>query len=165
MRPFLFGGIIGTSDNRDADMNDSTTAEDMRDLLLKVKTIAVVGASDKPDRAAHGVMKFLQEKGFRCIPVSPRLAGNTLLGEKVYASLSDIPESVDMVDLFVNSEIAGPVTDEAIAIGAAAVWMQLGVINEAAAEKARAAGLQVVMDHCPAQEWGRLGLDTKEFSF
>jgi len=165
MRPFLFGGIIATSNNRDADMNDSTTAEDMRDILLKVKTIAVVGASDKPNRAAHGVMKFLQDKGFRCIPVSPRLAGKTLLGEKVYASLGDIPEPVDMVDLFVNSEIAGPVTDEAIAIGARAVWMQLGVINEPAAEKARAAGLQVVMDHCPAQEWGRLGLDAKEFSF
>ena len=165
MRPFLFGGIINTSNNRGADMNDSTTAEDMRDILLKVKTIAVVGASDKPGRAAHGVMKFLQEKGFRCIPVSPRLAGKTLLGEKVYASLGDIPEPVEMADLFVNSEIAGPVTDEAIAIGARAVWMQLGVINEPAAEKARAAGLQVVMDHCPAQEWGRLGLDAKEFSF
>ena len=146
-------------------MNDSTTTEDMRDILQKVKTIAVVGASDKPDRAAHGVMKFLQEKNFRCIPVSPRLAGKTLLGEKVYAALGEIPEPVDMVDLFVNSEIAGPVTDEAIAIGASVVWMQLGVINEAAAKKARAAGLQVVMDHCPAQEWGRLGLDAKEFSF
>jgi predicted CoA-binding protein len=146
-------------------MNDSTTIEMMRDILAKAKTIAVVGASDKGNRASHGVMQFLQEKGFRCIPVSPRLAGKILLGEKVYASLKDIPESVDMVDLFVNSELAGPVTDEAIAIGASAVWMQLGVINETAAEKARAAGLQVVMDHCPAQEWGRLGLDVKDFSF
>jgi len=146
-------------------MNDSTSTEDMRDILRQAKTIAVVGASDKPDRAAHGVMKFLQEKGFRCIPVNPRLAGTTLLGEKVYASLADIPEAVDMVDLFVNSEIAGPMTDDAIAIGASTVWMQLGVINEAAAEKARQAGLRVVMDHCPAQEWGRLGLDEKDFSF
>jgi predicted CoA-binding protein len=165
MRPFFFGGIISLSNIWGADMNESTTAEDMRDILQKVKTIAVVGASDKPDRAAHGVMKFLQEKNFRCIPVSPRLAGKTLLGEKVYAALGEIPEPVDMVDLFVNSEIAGPVTDEAIAIGASVVWMQLGVINEAAAKKARDAGLQVIMDHCPAQEWGRLGLDAKEFSF
>jgi predicted CoA-binding protein len=146
-------------------MNDSNSTEHMRDILLGVKTIAVVGASDKPERSAHGVMQFLQEKGFRCIPVNPRLAGKTLLGEKVYASLHDIPDAVDMVDLFVNSELAGPATDEAIAIGASAVWMQLGVINEAAAEKAREAGLQVVMDHCPAQEWGRLGLDEKDFSF
>jgi predicted CoA-binding protein len=146
-------------------MNDSTTIEVMRDILAKAKTIAVVGASDKAHRASHGVMQFLQEKGFRCIPVSPRLAGKILLGEKVYASLKDIPEPVDMVDLFVNSELAGPMTDDAIAIGASAVWMQLGVINETAAEKARAAGLQVVMDHCPAQEWGRLGLDVKDFSF
>jgi predicted CoA-binding protein len=146
-------------------MNDSTTVKAMRDILVKTKTIAVVGASDKADRASHGVMQFLQEKGFRCIPVSPRLAGKDLLGEKVYASLKDIPEPVDMVDLFVNSKLAGPITDDAIAIGASAVWMQLGVINETAAEKARAAGLQVVMDHCPAQEWGRLGLDVNEFSF
>ena len=146
-------------------MNDSITRDDMRDILQKTKTIAVVGASDKPSRAAYGVMQFLQEKNFRCIPVNPRLAGQTLLGEKVYPSLGEIPEPVDMVDLFVNSELAGPVTDEAIAIGAKAVWMQLGVINDAAAEKARNAGLQVVMNHCPAQEWGRLGLDAKEFSF
>jgi len=146
-------------------MNDSTTTEYMRDILQKTKTIAVVGASDKPDRAAYGVMKFLQAKGFRCIPVNPRLAGRTLLGEKVYGSLGEIPEQVDMVDLFVNSELAGPVTDQAIAIGASAVWMQLGVINEAAAERARQAGLRVVMDHCPAQEWGRLGLDASEFNF
>ncbi len=146
-------------------MNDSATKEDMRNILRKVKTIAVVGASDKHKRASHSVMQFLQEKGFHCIPVSPRLAGKTLLGEKVYASLNEIPAQVDMADLFVNSEIAGPATDDAIAIGASIVWMQLGVINEAAAEKARKAGLQVVMDHCPAQEWGRLGLDAKEFSF
>ena len=145
-------------------MNEANDiAETMRQILLSVKTIAVVGASDKPSRAAHGVMAFLQEKGYRCIPVSPRLAGKTLLGETVYASVRDIPETVDMVELFVNSELAGPVTDDAIAIGAKVVWMQLGVINEAAADRARAAGLQVVMDHCPAQEWGRLGLDENAF--
>jgi len=146
-------------------MNDSTTTEYMRNILQKAKTIAVVGASDKPERAAYSVMKFLQDKGYRCIPVNPRLAGKTLLGEKVYGSLREIPESVDMVDLFVNSKLAGPVTEDAIAIGASAVWMQLGVINEAAAERARQAGLQVVMDHCPAQEWGRLGMDASEFNF
>ena len=117
----LICGIISLSKSRGVNMNDSTTTEYMRDLLQKTKTIAVVGASDKPDRAAYGVMKFLQAKGFRCIPVNPRLAGKTLLGEKVYASLDEIPERVDMVDLFVNSALAGPVTDEAIAIGANAV--------------------------------------------
>jgi predicted CoA-binding protein len=131
----------------------------MREVLKSTKTIAVIGASDKTHRASYGVMQFLQDKGYRCIPVSPRLAGQTLLGEKVYASLADIPEPVDMVDMFINSEAAGSLTDDAIAIGAKAVWMQLGVINEAAAERAREAGLKVIMDHCPAQEWGRLKLD------
>ena len=141
-------------------MNSSAqTAETMRDILRSAKTIAVVGASDKASRASHGVMKFLQNKGYRCVPVSPRLAGAELLGETVYASLADIPFEVDMVDLFVNSEAAGEVTDQAIAIGADAVWMQLGVVNEAAAARARAAGLRVVMDRCPAQEWHGLGLD------
>jgi predicted CoA-binding protein len=131
----------------------------MLEILSNSKTIAVIGASDKAHRASYGVMQFLQSKGFRCIPVSPRLAGQTLLGETVYASLGDIPEPVDLVDMFINSEAAGPLTDDAIAIGAKAVWMQLGVINEAAAERARAAGLKVIMDHCPAQEWSRLGLN------
>jgi hypothetical protein len=131
----------------------------MLEILTSSKTIAVIGASDKSHRASYGVMQFLQDKGFRCIPVSPRLAGQTLLGEKVYASLAEIPEPVDMVDMFINSDAAGALTDDAIAIGAKAVWMQLGVINEAAAERARAAGLKVIMDHCPAQEWNRLGLN------
>ena len=137
-------------------MTDINT--DMRTALGEAKTIAVVGASDKAHRASHGVMQFLQNKGYRCIPVSPRLAGKELLGETVYASLADIPDPVDMVDLFVNSSLAGGVTDEAIAIGAKSVWMQLDVIDQAAAERARAAGLTVVMDRCPAQEWGGLGL-------
>lgn len=134
---------------------------DMRTALGEAKTIAVVGASDKAHRASHGVMQFLQNKGYRCIPVSPRLAGNTLLGETVYASLADIPEPVDMVDLFVNSSLAGDVTDEAIAIGAKSVWMQLNVVDQDAAERARAAGLTVVMDRCPAQEWGTLDLQPR----
>ena len=138
-----------------ADNLDST----MRDILNSARTIAVVGASDKEHRASYGVMKFLQTKGYRCIPVSPRLAGRELLGETVYGHLGEIPVPVDMVDMFVNSEIAGGATDDAIAIGAKAIWMQLGVINEQAADRARAAGLKVVMDHCPAQEWARLGLD------
>jgi len=131
---------------------------DMRAALGEAKTIAVVGASDKAHRASHGIMQFLQNKGYRCIPVSPRLAGNELLGETVYDSLADIPQPVDMVDLFVNSSLAGGVTDEAIAIGAKSVWMQLGVIDNDAADRASAAGMTVVMDRCPAQEWGALGL-------
>jgi len=137
-------------------MSDART--EMRDVLLETRTIAVVGASDKPDRAAHGVMRFLQERGYRCIPVSPRLAGSELLGETVYASLSDIPEPFDMADLFVNSSLAGDITDEAIAAGAKTVWMQLGVVDEAAAQRARDAGVRVIMDHCPAQEWAGLDL-------
>ncbi|MEE4186102.1 MAG: CoA-binding protein [Gammaproteobacteria bacterium] len=130
----------------------------MRAALREARTIAIVGASDKPDRPVYGVTQFLAGKGFRCIPVNPRLAGQTVVGATVYASLLDIPEPVDMVDLFVNAERVGPLVDDAIAIGAKTVWMQLGVVNEAAAESARAAGLRVVMDHCPAREWSRLGL-------
>jgi len=133
--------------------------ETMREILRSTKTIAIAGASDKPHRASHGVMKFLQSKGYRCIPVNPRLAGNSVLGETVYPDLASIPMHIDMVDMFVNSELAGSLTDEAIAAGADAIWMQLEVINSAAAERAKKAGLRVVMDRCPAQEWGRLGLD------
>ncbi len=149
-------------------MNDSHSspkngnAEDidaqMRSILQSVTTIAVVGASDKPTRAAFTVMQFLQSKGYRCIPVSPRLAGHQLLGEQVYSSLAEIPLQIDMVDLFVNSELAGPVSDEAIALGVKVIWMQLGVVNQPAADRAEAAGIKVIMDHCPAQEWTRLGL-------
>jgi predicted CoA-binding protein len=130
----------------------------MREILIESRTIAVVGASDKPDRPAHGVMKFLQGKGYRCIPVNPRLAGQTVLDETGYASLADIPEHIDMVDLFVNSARVGAVVDEAIETGADAVWMQLGVIDTAAADRARKAGLAVIMDRCPAQEWSGLDL-------
>ncbi len=126
--------------------------------LRSTRTIAVVGASPKPHRASYGVMRFLQGKGYRCIPVNPGHAGETLLGETVYADLAAIPEPVDLVDVFRNSDAAGPVVDEAIAVGAKAVWMQLDVINEPAAARGRAAGLPVIMDRCPAIEWGRLGL-------
>lgn len=131
---------------------------EIRAILEAVKTIAVVGASDKRERAANGVMRYLQQRGYRCIPVNPRLAGQKLFGETVYAELSDIPVPVDMVDVFRRPDKALAVAEQAIAIGASVLWMQLGVINEAAAERARRAGLSVVMDRCPAIEIPRLGL-------
>ena len=139
-------------------MTDSTPDEVIIATLRNARTIAVVGASPKPHRASHGVMRFLQGKGYRCIPVNPGHAGGILLGETVRAKLADIPVPVDLVDVFRNAAAAGPVVDEAIAIGAKAVWMQLDVVNEAAAERGRRAGLTVIMDRCPAIEWGRLGL-------
>ncbi|HMA15131.1 MAG: CoA-binding protein [Bacteroidota bacterium] len=129
-------------------------------ILRATRTIAMVGASPKWNRPSYFAMKYLQEKGYRVIPVNPGHAGKEILGETVYAALGDIPDRFDMVDIFRNSEAAGPITDEAIALagdkGIKVVWMQLGVINEAAAERARAAGLTVVMDRCPKIEFGRL---------
>ena len=127
---------------------DQTNAE-ILEILANVKVIAVVGASDNPARPSHGVMRYMQGRGYKMIPVNPALAGQTLNGETVYATLADIPQAVDMVEIFRNSEAAGPITDEAIAKGAKVVWMQLEVINEPAAERALTAGLKVVMNRCP----------------
>lgn len=135
-----------------------TDGGDIRDLLKSTRTIAMVGASPKPERASHGVMAFLLGNGFRVIPVNPGQAGKKILEQEVVAALSEIQEPVDLVDIFRNSEMAGQAVDEAIAIGAKAVWMQLGVIDEAAAARAEAAGLKVVMDRCPKIEIMRLGL-------
>ena len=132
----------------------------LKTILTETKVIALVGASAKAERPSHGVMRYLQKRGYRVIPVNPGLEGQTLNGEKVYRSLSDIPQSetgpVDMVDIFRNSAAAEAPALEAIAIGAKTVWMQLDVINAPAAAKARAAGLKVVMDRCPAIEIPRL---------
>jgi predicted CoA-binding protein len=133
------------------------TDSEIRDILSSVKTIAVVGWSPKPDRPSHSVAAFLARRGYRVIPVNPGQAGQQALGETVVATLAEAGP-VDMVDIFRRSEEAGAVMDEAIAVGANVVWTQLGVVDEAAAERARAAGLKVVMNRCPAIEIPRLGL-------
>lgn len=135
-----------------------TADADIAELLQSARTIALVGASDNPGRASFGVMKFLQDRGYRVIPVNPRITGEHVHGEFVWRELAQIGEPIDIVDIFRNSEDAGVTVDEAIAVGAKAVWMQLGVVNEAAAARAEAAGLKVVMDHCPKIEFARLGL-------
>ena len=128
----------------------------VRKILTELgDTWAVVGLSTNQRRAAYGVADVLQRFGKRVVPVHPK--AETVHGERGYASLSEIPFPVDVVDVFVNSELAGPVADEAVAIGAKAVWFQLDVIDEAAYERTRAAGLAMVMDRCPAIEIPRLG--------
>jgi predicted CoA-binding protein len=135
--------------------------QDLRDILTSVKTIALVGWSPKPDRPSHRVADYLRRKGYRVIPVNPGQAGQTALGETVVATLAEAVAKagpVDMVDIFRRSEEAGAVADEAVRLGAKVVWMQLGVVDEAAASRARQAGLKVVMNRCPAIEIPRLGL-------
>lgn len=135
-----------------------STDADLRALLGRVRRIAMVGASANPDRPSHGVMGFLLAHGYDVIPVNPSLAGQNINGVPAVSSLADIQPPVDMVDIFRSSDAAGAVVDDAIAHGAKAVWMQLGVIDADAAARAEAAGLQVVMDHCPKIEIARLGL-------
>ena len=129
-------------------------------LLEQTKTIALVGASHKPHRASYRVMQYLLQCGYEVIPVNPRLAGQSLLGQKVYAQLADIECTIDLVDIFRNSDAAGDVIDEAISVGAKAVWMQLGVINVSAKQRAEAAGLSVIMDRCPKIDIPALNIST-----
>ena len=135
-----------------------THDQDIRELLTDARTIALVGASDRPDRPSNYVMKFLQDHGYRVIPVNPQITGEHIHGEYVWRELAQIGEPIDIVDIFRRPMAAGEAVDEAIAIGAKAVWMQIGVINREAAEGAEAAGLKVVMDRCPKIEIPRLGI-------
>ena len=135
-----------------------TSDAEIAALLAETRTIALVGASDRPDRPSYGVMRFLQDHGYRVIPVNPQITGEHVHGEYVWRDLSQIGEPIDLVDIFRRPEAAGEAVDQAIAAGAKAVWMQLGVVNEEAAARAEAAGLKVVMDRCPAIDIPRLGL-------
>ena len=130
----------------------------LRGILESVRTIAVVGASPRRERPSHRVMAYLQRRGYRAMPVNPNAVDDPINSEKVYTSLAEVPEPIDMVDVFRRPEAAGGVVDEAIAIGAKVVWMQLGVRDDAAAARAEARGLKVVMNRCPAIEIPRLGL-------
>ncbi|MDX5985315.1 CoA-binding protein [Sphingomonas echinoides] len=135
-----------------------TQDAELRTLLEETRVIALVGASDRPDRPSYRVMRTLQEHGYRVIPVNPQITGEHLHGEFVFRDLSQIGDPIDLVDIFRNSAAAGEAVDDAIAAGAKAVWMQLGVVNNVAAARAEAAGLKVVMDRCPAIELARLGI-------
>src|SRR3954470_24616695 len=133
----------------------------IRSILERVRTIALVGASSNWNRPSYFVMKYLQGKGYRVVPVNPGIAGQQLLGETVYASLRDLPpdlaEQIDMVDMFRPASEAPKIVEEAIAIGAPVLWMQLGIRNDEAAETAEKAGIEIVMNRCPKIEFGRLG--------
>lgn len=131
----------------------------IRDILTSTRVIALVGWSPKPDRPSHRVAAYLSARGYRVIPVNPGFAGRMVAGETVRAALSDIAGPVDMVDIFRRADAVGPLVDQALSLpGLKTIWMQLGIVNEAAAAKARAAGIAVVMDRCPAIEIPRLGL-------
>ncbi|SES42764.1 CoA-binding protein [Actinokineospora terrae] len=127
------------------------STEDVRWILAHCDTWAIIGLADNPSRAAHGVARFLQQRGKRIVPVHPR--AETVWGEQGYASLADIPFPVDCVDVFRRSEDAGPFADEAVTIGAKAVWFQLNVIDDAAGKRATDAGLRFIQDRCPVIEW------------
>lgn len=130
-------------------------SDEIRDILTNSKTVAVVGLSDNPDRASHHVAAYLQMHGYRIIPVNPAITGK-VLGEQAYAGLRDIPVPVDLVDIFRKPDAVPAIVDDAIAIGAKAVWMQEGIVHDEAAAKARAAGLKVVMDRCALKEHAKL---------
>jgi predicted CoA-binding protein len=141
---------------------DNLSDEDVRAILKRVKTFAVVGASPKPERPSYGVMQFLLEEGYGVKPVNPGIEGKTILDQSVFATLADVPSPVDVIDIFRSSDAVPGIVREVIAekdrLGVSVVWMQLGVVNEDAAAEARAAGLTVVMDRCPHIEIPRLGL-------
>ncbi|MEQ1880977.1 MAG: CoA-binding protein [Burkholderiales bacterium] len=152
-------------------MSDNTDINTLRRILRQYKTLAVVGLSANWYRPSFFAAKYMQEHGYRVIPVNPSYAGQSIIGEKVHASLRDILEKVDIVDCFRKSADIDPIVDEAIAIGAKVLWMQLGVMNEKAAARARQAGLEVVQDRCVKIEHGRLfgglnwvGVNTKVIS-
>lgn len=128
----------------------------LRKILRETKTIAMVGLSANWNRPSFFAAKYLLDRGYKVIPVNPAAAGQEILGQKVYGSIDELPQKVDMVDIFRNSEAAGPITDDAIRHGAKTVWMQLGVVNDAAAKRAEDAGLKVVMNRCPKIEHSRL---------
>lgn len=136
----------------------SNHPDQMRAILERVRTIALVGASEKTHRPSYEVMEFMQAHGYRVIPVNPRLAGQTVLGETVYPDIASLPEPVDMVELFLAPERTDAVIDQAIELEVPVIWLQIGVINEAGAFRAEAAGLTVVMDRCPKQEISRQGI-------
>ena len=135
-----------------------TEDADIKALLEGARTIALVGASDRPDRPSYGVMATLQKHGYRVIPINPQITGEHVHGEFVFRELAQLGDPIDIVDIFRRSDAVGEVVDQAIAIGAKAVWMQLGVVDQLAAARAEAAGLQVVMDRCPAIDIPRLGV-------
>lgn len=135
-----------------------TTDESLREILKNARTVAVVGVSHKEERDSHRVAKYLKEQGYKMIPVNPKYKDKSVLGEKCYASLKDIPGHVDIVDIFRNVDAIPGIVDEAVEIKAGCVWMQLGLSHEQAAQKARSAGLCVVQNRCMKIEHSRLGL-------
>ncbi|QIG50940.1 CoA-binding protein [Nordella sp. HKS 07] len=138
--------------------HDNYPADYIRDILRNVRTVALVGASNNDVRPSYFVLKYLLDKGYEVTPVNPGLAGKEIVGRRVYGSLKDIPHPIDMVDIFRNSQAAGVITDEALALDPRpkVIWMQLGVRNDEAAARAEAAGLKVVMNRCPKMEYGKL---------